>query len=252
MSTNHDERLNMPIPALLLAAGKGTRLRPLTDSIPKCLAPIGGRPLLDFWLATCVSAGFSPIIVNTHYLASQVHSYVNASPFSSHVILEHEEQLLGTGGTLLKNVQLLQNGSFFVAHADNFSIFDMDAFIMTHKTRPSECAMTMLLFHTSEPESCGIVSLDSRGIVQEFHEKKPGVKGNLANGAIYMMEPEILTDLRSTLSAQPDISLDLLPRYLGRIFTFSDVNYHRDIGTMASLAIARKDYSTGAIWEKPH
>ncbi len=233
----------MSIPAVLLAAGMGTRLRPLTDSTPKCLVPIAGRPLLDFWLEACVDAGFYPIIVNTHHLANQVHEYVCRSSFARHVLLAHEEQLLGTGGTLLRHAEVLQNGPFFVAHADNLSIFALKAFVAAHGMRPDCCAMTMLLFNTTEPESCGIVSLDEIGIVRAFHEKQAGVKGTLANGAVYMMESEILAALRTIPSSHPDLSLDLIPLYLGRIFTFSEVAYHRDIGTSASLARARKDYA---------
>ncbi len=233
----------MSIPAVLLAAGKGTRLRPLTTTTPKCLVPINGRPLLDIWLETCVSAEFDPIIINTHYMAESVIKYIHQSIFSQKVLLSHENKLLGTGGTLLAQSEILQNGTFFVAHADNLSVFDMESFLSVHARRPVECIMTMLLFETPTPESCGIVKIDSRGIVQEFYEKKPGVIGNLANGAVYLMEPEVLSLLRRCAEPYPDISLDLIPLCMRRILSFHDVLYHRDIGTMESYIAAQHEFS---------
>ena len=238
----------MSIPAILLAAGKGTRLRPLTDHIPKCMVPISGRALLDFWITSCHEAGFGPIIINTHYLADQVEQYVHKSPLSKNVVLVYEKELLGTGGTILALKKMLR-GTFFVAHADNLSVFDMAKFLTAHSNRPQGCLMTMLLFETPTPESCGIVSLDSRGVVQEFHEKVPGIKETSANGAVYLMEPEVLPLLENCRTENPDISLDLIPQCLGKIFTFKDVAYHRDIGTVKSYIAAQKEF---AALQSPH
>ena len=238
----------MSIPAIMLAAGKGTRLRPLTDQIPKCMVPIMGRPLLDFWVTACHKAGFGPIIINTHYLADQVEQYVRQSPLSKSVVLVHEKELLGTGGTILALKKLL-HGTFFVAHSDNLSVFDMANFLTAHANRPQGCLMTMLLFETPTPESCGIVSLDNQGVVQEFHEKVPGIKETSANGAVYLMEPEVLPLLENCGTENPDISLDLVPQCLGQIFTFKDVAYHRDIGTVKSYTVAQKEF---AALQSPH
>ena len=147
----------MSIPAILLAAGKGTRLRPLTDHTPKCMVPIMGRPLLDYWITACHKAGFGPIIINTYHLADQVEQFVRQSPLSESVVLVHEKELLGTGGTILALKQLL-SGTFFVAHADNLSVFDMAKFLTAHANRPQGCLMTMLLFETPTPESCRLFS----------------------------------------------------------------------------------------------
>lgn len=233
----------MQIPAILLAAGRGTRLRPLTDSIPKCLAPINGRPLLDFWITACHEAKFAPIIINTHHLADQVREHVQNSSLGRHIELVHEKELLGTGGTILALKKRLNKGTFFVAHADNLSFFDMKKFQAAHASRPKGCIMTMLLFETPTPESCGIVSLDNQGVVQKFHEKVAGITSTSANGAVYLMEPDVLPLLMDCKTDTPDISLDLIPQCLGRIYTFQDVAYHRDIGTMESFNAAQKDFA---------
>lgn len=233
----------MPFPAVLLAAGEGTRLRPITEKIPKCMVPIGGQPLIGLWLKKCRMAGFSPVIVNTHYLAGQAADCVaSLDPEAS---ISHEDKLLGTGGTLLAHKDILRNGTFFVAHADNLSFFRMDEFIAAHKSRPEGCLMTMLLFRTPTPETCGIVEIDQAGVAQKFHEKVPGIKSNLANGAVYLMEPEVLSILESCANPNPDISLDLIPLCLGRVFTFDKVDYHLDIGTPESYKKACRDYASG-------
>jgi mannose-1-phosphate guanylyltransferase len=90
------------VKALLLAAGFGTRLRPLTDTTPKCLVPIAGKPLIKYWLEMLDQEGM-PALVNTHYLSQQVEEYIRAQTFQSEIKVVHEEHLLGTGGTLLKN-----------------------------------------------------------------------------------------------------------------------------------------------------
>lgn len=232
----------MNIPAVLLAAGRGTRLQPLTDTLPKCLVPIAGRPLLDYWLEMCQTAGFSPIIVNLHYLSEQVAAHVAASPYGRGVTLAYERILLGTGGTLLRHADALRGSSFFVAHADNVSLFSMKDFWAAHCGRPADCLMTMMLFKSAEPWNCGIVSLDERGVVQAFYEKDPTVREGLANGAVYFMEPEVLSLLDDCAAPAPDISLDVMPRCMGRIATFRNDIYHRDIGTPESYAAAQKDF----------
>src|SRR6185436_15356190 len=110
--------------ALLLAAGLGTRLRPLTDSVPKCLVPVQGRPLLDYWLELLAPGGIERMLINTHYLPQQVRDFVARSRWREGITLVHEEKLLGTGGTVLANRAFFGAAAFMVAHADNLTRFD--------------------------------------------------------------------------------------------------------------------------------
>src|SRR5258707_15359828 len=87
--------------ALLLAAGLGSRLRPITATTPKCMVMINGRPLLDYWLELLFGAGVERVLINTHWLAEQVDAHVKASRWTSRIDLIHEGKLLGTGGTVL-------------------------------------------------------------------------------------------------------------------------------------------------------
>lgn len=227
--------------ALLLAAGLGTRLRPLTKYLPKCLVPINGRPLLDFWLETLVNGGVDEILINTHYLEPLVIEYIKRSEWAHSVVLVHEEQLLGTGGTILKNRDFFKNEHFLVAHADNLTIFELSAFVLHHASRPTNIELTMMVFETTDPQSCGIVELDERGVVKAFHEKVADPPGTLANGAVYIIEPSVV-DIMATLGKeQIDLSTEVMPHLLGKILAYNNTNYHRDIGTLSSWNKANQD-----------
>lgn len=229
--------------AVLLAAGFGTRLRPVTDSVPKCLVRIHGKPLLEYWLELLLAHGrVSEVLINTHYLPQAVCEFVEASPWRARIQLAHETQLLGTGGTILQNRSFITPQAFLVAHADNLTRFDLDAFIASHGNRPNGVDITMMTFDTDAPQTCGIVELDSNGIVQAFHEKQPNPPGNRANAAVYIFEPAVVDFMAGLGKDVCDISTDVLPQYLGRMQTYHNVDYHRDIGTLESLALAQREF----------
>lgn len=229
--------------ALLLAAGLGTRLRPLTNSIPKCLVPIHGKPLLEYWLEMLNDAGVKPMLVNLHYFPDKVRNYIKSSRFKDIAFTVYEENLLGTAGTLFKNRVFFDNETLMLVHADNLSKFDVKAFTERHRDRPAGCEITMMTFNTPTPESCGIVELDERGVVKAFHEKVPNPPGNLANGAVYILEPSIFDFLEKLNKQIIDFSTEVLPHYMGKIYTFHNDVYHRDIGTIESYEAALWEYS---------
>ena len=229
--------------ALLLAAGFGTRLRPITNAIPKCMVPILGRPLLEYWLEMLESAGVKEIIINTHYLSEVVSDFVSHSRWNDLITLVHEEELLGTGGTILNNAHRLAGGPFLVAHADNLTRFSVLDFYHTHMTRPRKTDITMMLFRTDKPTESGIVELDGQGIVTKFYEKVANPPGDLANGAVYIFEPSVLEQLRAFNKSNIDLSTEVIPLYLHRINSYINFDYHRDIGDLVSLQQARKDFN---------
>lgn len=235
--------------ALLLAAGFGTRLRPITDTLPKCLVPICGRPLLDYWFDLLLPAAIERILVNTSYLSEQVRSHVAASRWRDRIDLVHEEQLLGTGGTVLANRDWFGPGAFLVAHADNLTDFDASALARAHAERPPGCAMTMLAFRTDVPQLCGILELDSANIVRAFHEKSPNPPGNLANAAVYIFEPEVVERIAALGKPVVDLSTEVIPGFVGQTLAVEHHGYHRDIGNVDSLALANREYPSGVA---PH
>ena len=148
--------------AILLAAGLGTRLRPITDTIPKCLVPINGKPLIDYWLEQLTKAGIEKFLINTHYLHEQVESYIEQSKFAGMVDLVYEEELLLTGGTVIANKDFICDEPFMLVHADNLSICDYKDFISssdfnlpaldkvkTYNTNYAEQQLDLFLFKTN-------------------------------------------------------------------------------------------------------
>ena len=229
--------------ALLLAAGIGSRLRPLTDTTPKCLVRVHDRPLLDYWLDLVFAGGIERALLNTHWLAEQVREHVASSPWRSRIDLVHEDELLGTGGTVLANRDWFENEAFLVAHADNLTDFDVPGLIAAHRNRPEGHVMTMLGFRTDDPSSCGILELDRHdSTVLAFHEKVKDPPGNLANGAVYIFEPEVIADIARLGRDIVDLSTEIIPSYLGRILCVETSGYHRDIGNPESLRRAHSEF----------
>jgi len=228
--------------ALLLAAGLGTRLRPLTERIPKCLVFIRGKPLLGHWLDLLLTNGIERVLVNTHHLAGAVRQYVAQSAWKEQVTLVHEERLLGTGGTVLANHNFFQGRAFMVAHADNLTRFDVRAFVRRHEQRPAGCLATMMTFRTDAPQTCGIVEVDARGVVTAFHEKVANPPGDRANAAVYIFEPDIVDFLAGLGREVVDLSTEVIPAFVGRISTFHNSDFHRDIGTPESLQRAEAEF----------
>lgn len=228
--------------ALLLAAGFGTRLRPITDTVPKCLVPVHGRPLLEYWLDLLLPGGIDRVLLNTHYLADAVRTYVAGSRWRTSIDLVHEESLLGTAGTALKNRAFFGEQPFLLAHADNLTRFDVAAFIAAHRRRRPAVEITMMTFDTDAPASCGIVEQDGAGIVRAFHEKVADPPGTRANAAVYIVDPTVLDFMAGLRRDVIDLSTDVLPHYLGRMQTFHNTGYHRDIGTPESLRLAHRQF----------
>ena len=234
--------------ALLLAAGKGSRLRPLTDRWPKCLMLISGRPLLEYWLCTLAMEGISDVVVNVHHHSSRVEEFLTRKRFRDWVIGVYEPELLGTAGTLLKTSEQPFRKTTLLIHADNWCQCDFSAFLEYHfNSRPDNTVMTMMTFQTPTPETCGIVELDKNGVVQQLHEKVKHPPGNLANGAVYLLEPECLQWL-NLYPDNKDFSTDVLPHFVGRIATWKNNEIHRDIGSINALRRAQSDPLPEPCW----
>ena len=143
---------------------------------------------------------------------------------------------------MLANRTWLGCDPFLLAHADNLTEFDVNAMRNCHTYRPRHCAMTMLLFRTDDPRFCGIVELDEAGVVQGFHEKVANPPGDLANAAVYICEPEVAEHIASLRKPVVDFSTEVIPAFVGRILGVMIVGYHRDIGSMAALQAAEREY----------
>lgn len=227
--------------ALLLAAGIGMRLRPFTDHWPKCLMPIQGRPLLEYWLEILRMLEVERVWVNLHYMSELVMDFLDQRQFVDWVSCIEEPELLGTAGTLRQLSEELQGETVMLIHADNWCQCDFRAFLNSHRNRLESTLITMMTFRTETPETCGIVAIDAQGRVQEFHEKVENPPGNLANAAVYIFEPEIMEWLKQQPDSVTDFSTQVLPYFVGRIGTWENTNILRDIGTPESLKAAQDD-----------
>jgi mannose-1-phosphate guanylyltransferase len=226
------------VKAFLLAAGIGSRLRPLTDTTPKCMIPIDGRPMLDIWLEALAGVGVREVLVNVHHLAEAVESHLANRVGAPRVRVAPEPVLLGSAGTLRANRDFVAGEDrFLVVYADNLTTFDLGRLIQVHD---HEKAPAMAVFRAPCPTECGIVEVVD-GVVTAFTEKPAEPKGDLANAGMYAFSPDVL-DLIQDPDPQ-DIGFDLLPRLVGRIRIVDiDGAYFRDIGTHAALARASEEW----------
>lgn len=218
--------------AILLAAGLGTRLKPLTDRMPKCLFPIKGIPLLGIWLNNLNKNNIGPCLVNTHYLPEQVEAFIAASDFHDSVVLVNETTLLGTAGTLKKNIDFFDGNDGLLIHADNYCLANLQEFIAAHHSRPSGCLMTMMTFKTDNPSGCGVVELNKDNVVINFYEKQLNPPGNIANGAIYILSKELISQFKTRFKDAADFSNEVIPALIGEIYTYETDELLIDIGTI--------------------
>ena len=224
--------------AILLAAGFGKRLRPITETIPKCLVTIKGVPLLEIWLEKLTKVGVTEIYINTHYLHEKVENFILNSRFKDIVTLGYEKKLRGTAGTLLDNIDFFENEDGFLIHADNLCDENILNFIKCHKKRPEYCEITMLVFETEEPQNCGIVSINKDNVVDNFYEKVKNPPGNLANGAIYLLSKKFLANYKQNFKIASDFSNEVLPKMLNKIFVYKSRCRFLDIGTNKNYTLA--------------
>ncbi len=225
--------------AFLLAAGVGSRLRPITDTTPKCMLVIHDRPLLDIWLDALAAAGADEVLVNLHHLPTVVCRHVGARTAPPAVRTVFEPELLGSAGTLLAHREWVSNEeSFLACYADNLTDFDLRSLISVHEAHDEPA--TLAVFHSENPSAGGVVELDRTGRVVGFTEKPDRPVSDLTNAGMYAFRTSVLDEIGGPPPI--DIGYDLLPRLVGRARAVPVDGYFRDIGTPASYARAREEW----------
>lgn len=225
--------------AVLLAAGLGSRLRPITDITPKCMLDIADRPMLDIWLDAFDDAGVNEVLINLHHLPDVVRRHVAARTKPPAVRTVFEPELLGSAGTLAANREWIAGEEFFLAcYADNLTDFRLRTLIDAHRVNGTIATLTV--FRSENPSAGGVVELDPAGMVSRFAEKPAEPVSDLVNAGMYAFCPGVLDEIDPT--PPRDIGYDLLPRLVGRARVVPVEGYFRDIGTADAFRRARKDW----------
>lgn len=225
--------------AFILAAGNGTRLKPLTDTLPKCLVPIRGVPMLSIWLRLCRDVGVTEVTVNLHSHADAVQRFLAENDPEVPVRVAEEPELLGSGGTLRQNRRWIAGEDrFWVFYGDVLTTANLAPMLALHDS--ASPAATLGLYRVANPSECGIATLDERGVITEFVEKPIQPRGDLAFSGVMIGTPAMLDEIPTVSPA--DIGFHLLPRLAGRMAGFHIREYLRDIGTLSAYTAAQRDW----------
>ena len=223
------------LPACL--AGHGTRLRPITDSIPKCLVPIRGVPLLEVWLQLCARSGISEVLINLHSNADAVRQALRRKRTPVKVQIVDEESLLGSAGTVYANRDwVASETTFWILYADVLTTADLGRMADFHHSRWP--LATLGLYQVADPTRCGVAVCDADGVIRAFEEKPTVPRSNWAFSGLMLANTKILEMVPNHKPA--DIGFDLLPRLVGNMLGYPIHEYLSDIGTMEKLSSRRK------------
>ncbi|TAK71533.1 MAG: SIS domain-containing protein [Dehalococcoidia bacterium] len=224
--------------AMILAAGEGTRMRPLTDRMPKPMVPIAGRPLLEHTIENLAEAGVREIAINLHAHAGVIADHLgDGSRFGVKITYSFEPRLLGTAGAVKALEHFFAGGPFFVVYGDVFARLDLGQLVQHHRDR--HALATIALRRPDDVTQCGIVEQDDDGWITGFTEKPASVEDETdtwANGGVYVLEPGILRHIPDGI--EQDFGRDVFPALVrtGRaIAGFRADGGCWDIGSMGRL-----------------
>ena len=228
---------------VILCAGEGERLLPMTLTTPKPLLPIGDKPLIDHTIAWLASYEIHDLFINLHHLGEMIGAHLgDGSRYGARITYSKEEELQGTAGALRAFSQLLDE-PFVVVYGDILTQFDLKKLEAFHRAHGG--IGTLVVQRTNRPHDCDIVEVDTDNKVIALHHA-PGdfSHGNLGNAALYLLEPEILEFLPPHGPA--DFVVDLFPHALeagNAIYAYESDEELLDIGTHARYEEAQRRYT---------
>ncbi|MDH7487809.1 MAG: NDP-sugar synthase [Anaerolineae bacterium] len=204
--------------ALILAAGEGTRLRPLTLDRPKPMLPIAGKPLLEHTIAWLRQHGITQVAINLHHRPEAITDHFgDGRRWGVHIIYSYEEQLLGTAGAA-RRLQPFFDDTFVVVYGDVLTDMNLTAMLDFHRRlkRRLPLLATIALYRVPNPSECGLVGLDGSRRITCFVEKPPpqAVFTDLANAGVYVLEAAVLEHIPP--DRYHDFGHDLFPALLER------------------------------------
>ena len=227
--------------AVILVGGKGTRLRPLTNSIPKPMLPVAGAPFLEHLLARIKAAGMTHVVLGTSFKAEVFEEHFGDG---SHLGLEIEyvveEEPLGTGGGIRNVLDHLRYDRAMVFNGDVLGGTDLNAVLKTHVEQ--EADVTLHLLRVSDPRAFGCVPTDADGRVSAFLEKTEDPPTDQINAGSYVFNRSVIEKIPAgrPVSVEREIFPGLLESG-ARVFGHVDQSYWRDMGAPADFVRGSSD-----------
>ncbi len=229
--------------AMILAAGVGSRLDPLTRNLPKPLVPIVNRPVMEHIVYMLRDHGIVDIVVNLHYLGEQIEAYFgDGSRFGVNLHYQREEQLWGDAGSVKRAEDILKDDTFIVVGGDDLSDMDIGRLLKAHKDKKALATIGLSL--VDDPSQYGIVLLNEEGRVTRFLEKPKGevIFSNMANTGFYVFEPEVFDLIpRGTFYLLGRTLFPLLLQQQRPVYGHLTASYWRDVGDLAAYRSAHLD-----------
>lgn len=231
---------------ILLVGGMGTRLLPLTRTIPKPMLPVAGLPVTEHQLAIAKRAGITSIVLATSYLSDVFVPYFgDGSKWGIRLQYAFETEPLGTGGAIRNAAHLLNSSeSIVIFNGDVLSSHDLTAQIKMHESLNAD--VTLHLTHVDDPRAFGCVPIDESGRVTAFLEKMENPITNTINAGCYVFSPRVIERIPEgkVVSLERDIFPALIDENQ-QIFGFVDDSYWLDIGTPSALLKGSRDIVAG-------
>lgn len=222
----------------LLAAGKGTRLKPITNYIPKCLVPIQGKPLIEYWFDLFKKYEIDEILINIHHLSDKVIDYLNKVDNGIKIKWIYEQELLGSAGTVVANQDFIKDVTcFWVFYADVLIDIKLEEMKNYHFDKNAD--MTIAVYESTNPKNCGVVEMDKDARVINFVEKPKKTFSNMVNAGIYLINTSIVDKFPSVTPL--DFGYDILPQINDKIYAFPFLGYISDIGTIQNYICTNKE-----------
>ncbi|MCE5215182.1 MAG: NDP-sugar synthase [Methanobacterium sp.] len=240
------------IKAVLMAGGKGSRIRPLTLSRPKPIIPVANRPLIEYVVEKIRNSGCNELVVTLSYLKNQIKNLLKKDYSEMNIRFSVEKTPLGTAGGVKKAAKYLDD-TFFVLSGDVLVDLDLDKLLAFHKKNKS--LATMLLTTVDNPSHFGIAVMDDTNKIIRFLEKPSpeNVFSKIANTGTYVLEPEIL-DYINTEKSEIDFSKDIFPQLIEEkagIFGYVLDGYWNDVGRPKTFLQANYDVLNKKISPEP-
>lgn len=235
--------------AMVLAAGKGTRLLPLTGEVPKPMAPVAGKPIIQHIFELLDANRFKEVYVNVYHLAEVILEHYGEKHRlnSMDIHLSREERLMGTAGGVKRLADHFDD-TFVVIMGDALTDVDLRKVVDFHKEH--KALATLALMRVKDTSQYGVVELDHENNIRNFQEKPDPREAisTLANTGIYVLEPEVLEYIPEGTFF--DFANDVFPRLLQageRFLGYEGSFYWSDIGTLAAFRAAQQDMLSGKV-----